>query len=86
MNQQSNTEELTDTTITVTGYGGTIGFEIEMLRQALESWGYTVIIKDKHPANLPEEEMNEWCEERLALITKRKEKITLVADHRPWGG
>jgi hypothetical protein len=76
----------TDTTITVDGYGGVINFEMEMLQQALEAWGYKVIVVNQHPEDLPPEEMHEWCEERLYRVNKTKQPIKLVANHRPWGG
>lgn len=81
---------MSEVTIQVTGPGGTITYEMELIKRALESVGITVIVKDDHP----------WCphsgngyltvdgfiEHRNKLTAHEGHTVLLKAVHVPWGG
>ena len=84
--------------ITVSGPGGNISYEMEMLRILFESEGYQVRVQNEHPfvANDLERSTQfasweEYQAHRRKLTAERNlmnkpTEIVLVANHIPWGG
>ncbi len=64
-------------TIKVIGPGGCIGDEIYLINKILTDNGYEVEIKDHHPPEKPVDIKN---------INGSGWKVTLIAEHQPWGG
>lgn len=86
------------TKITVSGPGSVINFEVEVIRQLLESLGYKVILENPHPfvpysdSNSVVKTLEDYLTNRKLLLKKVKdenlsaEEIILQAQHIPWGG
>lgn len=79
-------------TITVTGPGGNISFEMILIRELLQREGYIVEVVDDHPF-IPGDRrcssfasLEEYLEHRRKLLAESPGEITLVARHQPWGG
>lgn len=68
-----------DITITVTGPGGVISLEVEVIKQALEAIGVVVDVAD--PYRPDQATMEKWLQ-----ATTRNMKAKLIAVHCPWGG
>ena len=64
-------------TITVTGPGGVISYEMAVIKKALEDHGSFVEVVDSEPKYI----LNESDK-----ITPRRMKIKLIANHCHWGG
>lgn len=78
------------TTITISGPGGSIQYEVEIIRRLLESEGFKVSVKDKYPF-VPDkaegfDSWEEYQEHRRKLLSEKQKEIELIADHLPWGG
>lgn len=79
-------------TITVSGPGGNISYEVELLKQYLESEGYKVAVENEHPfiAGDPTcSEFSSWEEyhaHRRKLKKGRIKWCKIIARHIPWGG
>lgn len=85
---------MSDVTVTVTGPGGIINYEVEVIKRALEAAHVRVEVINPHPDDNPEKMVQE-IERRLTddqwaapyTWSKRITKsVKLVADHCPWGG
>jgi len=74
-------------TITVTGAGGVIHNEMEIIKQALAEFGYEIVIKDAHPRpdTLHPIDLVHF-KTRVKELFKHRRVATIVADHLPWGG
>jgi hypothetical protein len=76
-----------ETKITITGPGGTINFEVEVIRAALAAHNVTVNVINDHPfVNdfLPTPE--EFVAYRKDLHAIQPHTVTIEANHIPWGG
>lgn len=85
---------MADVTVTVTGPGGVIRYEMIVIRRALEAAGVRVTVIDDHPADNEEE----WVVEMKRRIDnddwaapytwskKLNRSVELIAVHCPWGG
>ena len=85
-------------TITVSGPGGNISYEMELLKRFLESEGYQVAVENEYPfvAGDPKcSDFSSWEEyqaHRRYLMSEAYERreyhnqITLKAEHHSWGG
>ncbi len=72
-------------TVTVQGLGGTIAYEMVIIRRALEAAGINVEVNDIDPINESEESEDEFIE-RMKTLNHSKTQIKLIAKHIPWGG
>jgi hypothetical protein len=72
-------------TITITGAGGTINYETEIIVKALKEAGCTVEIKDEHPCDNPEEFIK-LIRERIDSGYIKEKKVYIKTNHLPWGG
>lgn len=67
-------------TVTVSGPGGVINHEIDLIYKALIAAGHEVSVKNE----------DAFTEEQKKIATSRPPvtpwKIHLIADHQPWGG
>lgn len=72
--------------VTVSGPGGCIDYEVEVIRRALEAEGLKVNVIDPHPFEPNESFAN--IDELLAHCKTLSGSITvdLIANHIPWGG
>ncbi len=80
-----------NTTITISGPGGNISYEMEIIKQALEKEGFKVNVTDSHPFierihKSCFKSMEEYLEHRRKLMAEKPREINLVAEHLPWGG
>jgi len=66
--------------IKVTGPGGLIGYETEVIRRSFELMGYQVEVKDAHPLEPGDFERMD------ARRGTGGFKILLSTEHIPWGG
>lgn len=64
-------------TITVTGPGGVISYEMAIIKQALEYHGSFVEVVDSEP---------EYSLEEKDKLKPRRNNVKLIANHCPWGG
>ena len=93
------TNDLGMITVTVSGPGGVIAYEVELVRRALEAGGLVVIVKDDFPLkDIPNdarwrytgtanEQFERMRSDRIAEQSVGESRvIRLVADHLPWGG
>lgn len=82
------------TTITITGHGSIINFEVEMINRLLIDLGYKVTLKNPHPfvANDLDDStiktLEDFLEYRKSLLKEKSvlNEIILEAKHLPWGG
>lgn len=72
-----------DVTVTVTGPGGCISGEIEIIRRALTAAGINVTIADPHP---PVEGFTEVLDKYIASGRMSQTNVKIIAMHCPWGG
>lgn len=72
------------TTITVSGSGGCINYEMEIIEKALRAAGLNVIVTNKFDWSDKEEKVAALSE--YYLKKPNKFSVKLVADHLPWGG
>lgn len=85
-------------TVTVSGPGKNISYEMELLRRFFESEGYQVTVENEYPfvAGDPQcSEFSSWEEYHAHRTHLRSEayeqreyhnQLTLKAEHFPWGG
>lgn len=80
------------TTITISGAGSTINFEVEIIKRALEAEGIIVEVKNDFP-NPDIDNMISVIRERLSGNWGKdhdqppiKKYVRIVAEHIPWGG
>lgn len=66
--------------ITVSGPGGVIGYETEVIRRSFELMGYQVEVKDEHPLEPGDFERMD------ARRGTGSVKILLSTEHQPWSG
>lgn len=73
-----------DIEVKVSGPGGCINYEVEIIRRTLAAEGFVVDVTNSHPPS------NETIDEHVERIRKlnhaKRTKINLVANHCPWGG
>lgn len=72
--------------VTVNGMGAIINNEMEIIRRALESYGYTVEIDNDNAAEWNDERFKQHMERIKELNKEKPAKVILVAEHMPWGG
>ena len=73
-------------TITVSGPGGIINTEVELIRRTLVNEGFNVTVDNN--LSIPSEDLQNMIDRRRARVILRKEKtegpqIRIVADHQP---
>lgn len=76
-------------TVTVTGPGGCINTEVEIIRRALESVGCTVDVTNKYPHQFSEDPQAGYSTKTMDQIISENRcnaRVSLIADHEPWGG
>jgi len=66
--------------------GAIINNELEIIRRALESYGYVVEVNNDNAADWTEERFQEHMERISELNKEKPAKVILVAEHLPWGG
>ncbi len=77
-------------TIKVTGPGGTIDFEMMVIKMLFEQIGISVIVENEYP--WPDDNpliADAFIEDRIKSIkngTFQSPEIKLIAEHCPWGG
>lgn len=74
----------TPITVTVSGPGGCINAEIELIRRMFVDNGFEVEVNNTHPPQ--GETIAEHVERIFALEIPHRTKITIVGKHCPWGG
>lgn len=72
-------------TITISGAGGIINYETEIIVNALREAGCIVDIEDKHPCDNPEE-LIKVIRERIDSGYIKQKKVFVKTNHIPWGG
>lgn len=85
---------MSDITITISGAGSVINFEVEIIRALLEKEGYKVEVDNRHPwkPNDSFATMEEYLEHRRRLLQDpdyrgyRTQTAKVIAQHLPWGG
>lgn len=75
---------MTEIEVKVSGPGGCINSELEIIRRALINEGFVVDVTNSHPPI--DETMDEHVDRIRALGYFNKTKIRLIAKHCPWGG
>lgn len=70
------------TEIKISGPGGTMNYEVEIVVKALREAGCEVEVENRYPA---EEGHVEAIRERIDAGTVSK-KVKVIAQHIPWGG
>ena len=71
--------------IQVTGMGGGINFEMQLIEKALRDAGFEVEV-DNSAADWTVSNDPTWHQRMLDITAKKKTKIRLTARHIPWGG
>lgn len=75
------------TTVTVSGAGGIISYEMILIQRALEAAGILVCVKDDMPRR---EDPDAYIAHRQKLNTAANrgspDTVHLIANHIPWGG
>jgi hypothetical protein len=71
-----------DVVVQVSGPGGCINYEIELIRRAMEAAGIEVVIRNSHPD--PQDVLDTMFEraETIGNMTR----VVIQAYHSPWGG
>lgn len=72
-----------DVTVTVTGPGGCISLEIEIIRRALVAAGINVTVTNPHP---PAEGFIPHMEKYIKDGKMSTTNVKIIAMHCPWGG
>ena len=70
-----------DINVTVTGPGGVISYEVEVIRRALIAAGISVEFVDLYT---PAPEAGDWF--AVQASKTRGTAVKLIANHQPWGG
>lgn len=77
-------------TIKVTGPGGCINVEIELIKREFEKRGAVVHVKNEHPIEKDMKDgkypSGETLDEFLQRINYKDTVIIIEANHIPWGG
>lgn len=79
-------------TIDISGPGGCVGFEAELVIRALQQVGYKVEVTSNWNKSYTKEEMDKHIAHRIQLIQrdlaegKPEEIVKINVDHLPWGG
>ena len=75
-------------TVNVTGPGGIINFETEMIRKVFADLGMTVEINDPHPFKSDSKSSMTFEQyiERCKKGANARHKVIINVNHLPWGG
>lgn len=76
---------MSNTTVKIIGPGGVINYEVAIIVAALRMEGFDVEVVNDHP----EEDTSVMITHRRSLRftdKSRKDTVTVVAEHEPWGG
>lgn len=74
----------TPITVTVSGPGGCINAEIELIRRMFVDNGFDVDVNNPHPPQ--GETISQHVERIFAIGSPKRTKITIIGNHCPWGG